>query len=202
MYQIQTNDKNNLLNRNRKTNRKWLVFLVLLVLVFAICVFLFKDKVFTSQIENKNVTFDENAVLSEDSKKNLETDYPEKEENTEPVDFILDKLAKANDLERKSDLREIIIALVMYFNDNDKYPLSDDAIKLNDKNSAIYKEFLIYLTEESLKDPKDPEFYYTYRSNGYFYELSARLENLGDKECKIINNLCIYTIDSGRDMGG
>lgn len=200
---MQTQDnKINPLDKNGKINKKRLVFLVFLAFVFTACAFLFKDKIFTFQTGNKDVMLNENVILPEDSNKESGTNYPEKEENTEPADFILDKFAKANDLERKSDIREIIIALIMYLDDNGKYPLSIDGVRLNGQNSATHKELMVYLTEESLKDPKDPEFYYIYKSDGVFYELSARLENLEDKGCKIINNLCIYTIDSMGNVSG
>lgn len=200
---MQTQDnKINSVDNNRKTNKKRLIFLVFLALVLSVCAFLFKDKIFTFQTENKDITLNKNTVLPKDSTKESETNYFEKKENTEPADFILDKFDKANDAKRKSSLKEISIALMMYFDDNGKYPSSIDGVRLNDKNPAIYKELLVYLTEESLKDPKDPEFYYTYKSDGSFYELSARLENLEDKECKIINNLCIYTIDSRGNVSG
>lgn len=199
--QIQNNE-NNLLSRSRNASKKRIVFLIFLVFIFAVGMFLFKDKIFTFQTENKDITLDKNTVLPENSIKKSETDYPGKKENTKPADFILDKFAKANDIKRKSSLREITVALMMYFDDNGRYPFCIEGVKLNDENSSVYKELLVYLTEELLKDPKDPEFYYTYKSDGSFYELSSRLENLEDKECKIINNLCIYTIDSEGNVSG
>lgn len=200
---MQTQDSEiNSLDNNGKINKKRLIFLVFLALVLSACVFLFKDKIFIFQTKNEDITLDKNTILPKDSVKESRTNYSWKEENTKPADFILDKFGKANDVKRKSSLREIIVALMMYFDDNGKYPSSIDGVKLNDKNSAVYKELLIYLTEESLRDPKDPEFYYTYKSDGSFYELSSRLENLEDKECKIINNLCIYAIDSEGNASG
>lgn len=199
--QIQNNE-NNLLSRSRNASKKRIIFLIFLVFIFAVGAFLLKDKIFIFQTENKDIKLDKNAVFPEDSIKKSQTDYPVKKENTKPADFILDKFGMANDVKRKSSLKEIMVALAMYFDDNGKYPSNIDGVKLNDENSVVYKELLAYLTEELLKDPKNPEFYYIYKSDGFFYELSARLENLKDKECKIINNLCIYTIDSKGNVGG
>ncbi len=199
---MQTQDnKIRLLDKNRKINKKLLFFLVFLALILFACAFLFMDKIFLFQSENKDIAPDKNTVLPKDNAEQSAINYPDKA-STEPADFILDKFSKANDVKRKSNLREIVVALMMYFDDNGKYPSSVDSVKLNDENPAVYKKLLAYLTEESLRDPKCPEFYYTYKSDGSFYELSARLENLEDKECKIINNLCIYTIDSKGNLSG
>ncbi|MBU4480713.1 hypothetical protein KKH59_00140 [Patescibacteria group bacterium] len=52
------------------------------------------------------------------------------------------------------------------------------------KNSSVYKALVPQFRKDELPtDPKDPDFYYGYKSSdGKNYELTARLENLDDVE--------------------
>ncbi len=105
------------------------------------------------------------------------------------------KNKKNNDVERKKDLGVLGNTLALYYSDNGHYPISNVPVNLSDKNSSVYQELVKYLRdEEYFKDPLDPEFHYTYISDGKSYKLKARLENLEDKYCKIENGLCIYEI--------
>lgn len=170
MEQMQ-NPNPSIQSNKTKKNPTFLILLLLLLLI-STGLFSFKDKFFLpeSEIENKD---------------SQQGEFVEKEDN----DFI-----KTSDEERKADLNEIKIALKAYYNNNDnKYIISNEFTKLNNRDSFIYKELLKYANEESLEDPKYPEFYYGYKSDGNYYELSARLENLEDKECEFLNDeLCIY----------
>lgn len=112
--------------------------------------------------------------------------------------LIPDQLLKNRDVIRKRDLNDIANALKIYAEDsNGKYPISNEVVKLSDE-SSIRKEIFTYTgAMTDFKDPKYPEFYYGYKSDGSYFELTARLENLKDKECELIkNDLCIYKIDS------
>lgn len=113
---------------------------------------------------------------------------------------------KAQDAMRKSSLSYIYSRLISYFDDhNDKYPISGDKmVKLNDKNSAVYKELVPeYLSDDFMKDPKDPDSYFGYRSlDGKDFELTAVLENSADKDCIKTNNLCIYKFTSNGAASG
>jgi len=108
---------------------------------------------------------------------------------------------KGNDTERRSDLAEIKKALDTYAAGAGKYPAVDGLIKLNDKNSGLYKILSEYLSEESLSDPNHPEYYYGYSPDGPGFELSARLENIEDANCEVVaESLCIYKIDSSGNV--
>lgn len=113
-------------------------------------------------------------------------------------DYIKTEIWKENDAKRKSDLSQIKNALESYYRDNDqKYLESNGFIRLNDKDSKTYKALLKYVAnEDSLLDPNYPEYYYGYSSDGSGFELSARLENIEDKNCEMVSeSLCIYKID-------
>lgn len=112
--------------------------------------------------------------------------------------LIPDQLLKNRDVIRKKALSDIANALKIYAEDsNGKYPVSNEVAKLSDE-SSIRKEIFTYTSAMTdFKDLKYPEFYYGYKSDGSYFELSARLENLNDKECDLVkNDLCIYKIDS------
>lgn len=48
--------------------------------------------------------------------------------------------------------------------------------------------------DAALNDPM-PDKYYSYRSDGYTYELRAVLENRNSGKCEISGGLCLYTIE-------
>lgn len=100
---------------------------------------------------------------------------------------------RKNELERGNDLLNIITALRIYkdYSENGKYPISKNISRLNDKNSYIYKEFIEYIDEKYLIDPKNPEFYYGYRSfNGESYEIFIKSEN-PESKCELENGFCV-----------
>lgn len=103
---------------------------------------------------------------------------------------------KANDAKRISEINTLKLALTMYHNENGSYPVTQGMEKTNDKNSAIYK--LInsskYITTIPV-DPLDPNYFYGYKSDGKIFELSARLENLENTQCKKISpDVCLYIL--------
>jgi len=110
---------------------------------------------------------------------------------------------EAADVRRKQDLKRIEDALNSFMNsqvENKKippyYPVNNKLEKTNDSLSIL--QTLIPEHIESLPlDAKDPEYYYTYMSDGFQYELSARLENLEDLDCKITGGICLYIIKGG-----
>ncbi len=159
---------------NQNNHKRLLILVAILVVVIIVAggIFLFKDSIFTSE------------------KEEFKQEYPVKNEKSK---------AEINDAERKANLNEIKIALETYYDDhNEKYPISNELTKLNDKNSPVREELLNHADKTLLEDPKDPEFYYGYKSDGNYYELTARLENLEDDECELLNSdLCIYKIVEG-----
>ena len=181
--------ENNIIkNRKRKPDK---ILIVLLVLLPVLTIYLLKDDIIFVLGIDRNIQQEENEG------ENMENeDKDSKKEHTEVADFVLDKFAKSNDLVRKANLRDIKNALQLYSNTNNgNYPLSVEETRLSDQDSKISKELLNFINEENLKDPKNPEYYYTYQSsNGVNFKLTARLENVKDPDCEIIDNMCIYKI--------
>ncbi|MDF1498354.1 MAG: hypothetical protein P1P85_03305 [Patescibacteria group bacterium] len=178
--------------KKRSKKPKKIVILFLFI-ISIITIYLLRDEIMSvvnDKIKPKTeITEDENISKDENSKK---------EEHTEIADFVLGNIVEANDSKRKSNLVDIKLALQLYASDNNgKYPVSIDAIKLNDENSSVVKEFIKYTSIENMKDPKDPDFYYTYKSlDGSGFELSARLENISDKDCEMTDSICIYKVNN------
>lgn len=114
---------------------------------------------------------------------------------------IPDQLLKDRDGSRKYYLNWIKTILESYKKvNNDKYPISVETSKLSN-SSGLRKELIGFTGNADFQDPKYPEFYYGYKSDGSYFELTARLENLNDKECELIkNDLCIYKIDSNGNI--
>ena len=109
---------------------------------------------------------------------------------------------ETRDERRKLNLRELLLVLDLYYSDYTQYPISINLEKINDENSNFYKALIPnYLSETQvdwyLFDPLDPEFYYTYKSDGRSYELTARLENLEDEDCVMENGICLYKCKDG-----
>ena len=185
--------ENNIIkNRKRKPSR---ILIVLLVLLSILTICLLKDDIIS--VLNISLGTKSNIQQEENENENIENeDKNSKKEHTEMADFVLDKFAKSNDLVRKANLRDIKNALVLYSNaNNGNYPLNIEGTRLFDKNSEASKELLNFINEENLKDPKSPEYYYTYQSSdGISFKLTARLENIKDSDCEIIGNMCIYKI--------
>ncbi len=104
---------------------------------------------------------------------------------------------KSRDKQRIFDLNSISKMLKRYKEENGIYPVSYTSAKLNENNQVTRK---IKSASENMDipvDPNDPKYYYSYRSaNGNSFEIAARLENLEDKDCEIINNMCIYKISN------
>lgn len=120
------------------------------------------------------------------------TEAPSKESNF-IKDVYLNKIDRAKDITRKANLRDIKYALELYFTNNGGYPVSGSAIKLNDANSSVYKDLIKYTSPDNLKDPKDPKFFYLYKSDGKTFEITARLENDKDPDCEPSDSgYCIY----------
>ena len=111
--------------------------------------------------------------------------------NMQNEDVINNNIIKNNDQERKDDLFEIELALEKYYDENNSYPVSENSIRLDDENSQIYKVLIKYALDDNFQDPND--YYYEYRSDGSYFELSARLDDSDDENCEMMNeNICIY----------
>ena len=107
-------------------------------------------------------------------------------------DIINNNIIENNDQERKDDLFKIELALEKYYNENNLYPVGENGVRLDDKNSKIYEAIIEYVQGDDLQDPDD-DYYYEYISDGSYFELSARLGNLDDEDCEMMDeNICIY----------
>lgn len=87
---------------------------------------------------------------------------------------------KGRDAQRKSDLSQIQKALEMYYNDNGKYPLTSEMQALLNSGSSWTAAggSTIYMKTVP-KGPKGDV--YCYESDGSYYKLYAKLENIQDQ---------------------
>ena len=119
-------------------------------------------------------------------------------ENVMTVDDYMEqekpKQIKTRDTERKRDLSNLAYTLKKHYKENNQYPISNGLEKTNDKNCVLWDALI---PVKIPTDPLDPEFYYTYKSDGRSYELTARLENLEDEDCVMENGICLYSLKGG-----
>jgi len=88
---------------------------------------------------------------------------------------------KSRDAQRKSDLSQIQKALEMYYNDNGRYPLTADLQTLLNNGgswSAAGGETIYMKTVP--KGPRGESYCYESNTNGTYYRIYARLENMKD----------------------
>jgi len=102
------------------------------------------------------------------------------------------------DKQRKDDLQLISQALRNYYQEKSSYPVAEEKIKIEEADNlwSVLEPYLPEGEEWSFADPKYPDFYYGYISDGENYELSARLENKEDKEGIAIGDIVLYFIVS------
>jgi len=98
--------------------------------------------------------------------------------------------AKARDVKRLTDLRQIEKALLMYNMDNEKYPLSTSEYEI--EGAPWGKPWPRYI-DPVPKDPL-PTQRYLYDSDGFSYQLYARFEREGD-----INPIFLCVFSCGED---
>lgn len=122
----------------------------------------------------------------------------------------LQKVENANDALRIQNINAIARAVALYYlNEKVDMPVSPNYIKLNETNpvtdfihEALKKNGQL---DDILLDPRNPGFYYTYRSlDGRTIEFGARMEDLKSIDCND-QSPCIYqkvlTEDDIRKMG-
>jgi hypothetical protein len=88
-------------------------------------------------------------------------------------------LMKARDAKRRQDLSQIKVALELYKIDHDSYPVASQIDKTNNKNGVLAKSLAPYIKKLPV-DPKDPEYWYGYLSDGKSYTLWCLLEDTSD----------------------
>ncbi|MDF1498353.1 MAG: hypothetical protein P1P85_03300 [Patescibacteria group bacterium] len=168
----------------QKKKRKLIIGFFVLIIIFLVAVgfVIFKNK----------TIFQENENFNEEQKTEDSESMSEKQEEYSQI--IADE-------KRKESLDEIKNALETYQSEKNTYPISNEFVKLNDENSFVHNKIIEYVDKENLKDPKDPEFYYGYKSDGNYFELTAKLENPENEDCELINSItCIYKIKSEKSV--
>lgn len=107
-------------------------------------------------------------------------------------------LMKGRDSQRKHDLGQIQKALEMYLNDHGKYPTTAEGIpnlatggEWEDANDTLYMKSVP-------QGPKGDN--YCYDSDGIYYQLYAKLENVNDPK-KIVPTSAVCTAANGYNYG-
>lgn len=103
--------------------------------------------------------------------------------------------AKGRDAQRKQDLGQIQRALEMYYNDYKGYPATADfvgfGVTWEDVNETLYMKTVP-------NDPRGGD--YCYESDGIYYKLYAKLENLQDSK-RITPDSTVCTLANGYNYG-
>lgn len=81
----------------------------------------------------------------------------------------------ARNAKRQSDLESVRQALVLYRNDEGTYP-DPGGNGTNAAFEAMLITIVDYISFSSLTDPRSPDYYYTYSSDGIDFTLGATLE--------------------------
>jgi hypothetical protein len=105
------------------------------------------------------------------------------------------------DQQRKDLLYTLTYFLKNYYKNYNEYPITKNLEKVKNPDSNLYKTFMSSIVGNKSKillDPKDPEYWYGYKSDGKTYELTARLENLEDESCATQNGVCLYKCKDGK----
>ncbi len=109
-----------------------------------------------------------------------------------------EKGIRVRDEQRKRDLNILNQALQNYYREKGVYPKAETKLKIEE--SEEFRQMLeSYLPEGqdwNFADPRYPDFYYGYISDGENYELSARLENQNDEEGVSVGGIVLYFVTS------
>lgn len=90
---------------------------------------------------------------------------------------------KARDAQRKTDLRSMKSALMLYKTDHGKYPSSDGkVVKTNDAKNVLQDLVSKGYLSKLPVDPNDPKTWYGYKSDGTTFELWGALEDKTDPD--------------------
>ncbi|OQA03952.1 MAG: hypothetical protein BWY68_00582 [bacterium ADurb.Bin400] len=101
--------------------------------------------------------------------------------------------ATSPDDNRKGDLSKIKEALEKYKSEKGAYPVAKEMIKTSTSNN-ILQTFLVpdYITALPSEPKGDQGWFYGYKSDGYSFTLTARLENTTDSQGKWVNGIFLY----------
>ena len=98
------------------------------------------------------------------------------------------------DAQRKNDLMQIKLALDRYFSEKGSYPVAAKTDKTNNKKGVLNKTFVPNYLKKMPVDPKDPTYWYGYKSDGTTFELWCLLEYKKDPDAKKTGNIYIYKL--------
>lgn len=100
------------------------------------------------------------------------------------------------DAKRKSDLRQISIALanVAAASQPFSYPVTDGPVRL-DQAPEITRQLAAFI-DQVPTDPLSPDRYYGYESDGSSFKLTAALEDEGDQQGLKVGNFFLFIIES------
>lgn len=101
----------------------------------------------------------------------------------------------ANDAKRHQDLENIKTALQSYKAVNGRYPKSENFININSISNVVKQAIVPNYITSMPTDPKSSEsWWYGYKSDGYSFTLSARFENINDKEVTKFGNVYLHYV--------
>ncbi|MFA6096077.1 MAG: hypothetical protein WC788_00440 [Candidatus Paceibacterota bacterium] len=168
------------------------MFLTTLVYYAPVIDSTFRKEVMTEEFMKENGLINASTPAPGDDKNENTGESVQPEEKKEGVPTEAEEIT-GRDLKRKDDLGRISLMAYSYREIYGNFPVSPVASKLNEENEVALG--LRSAGGEDLpRDPKDPEYYYAYKSSdGQNFELSARLEDLTDPLCdQNVKSICLY----------
>jgi hypothetical protein len=158
----------------------------------------------------------EDALIEELARQNLEAEEKAAQEEVLPEsEYFIDNTAeiqtqKANDALRLERVSNFANTLIQYsLETNTAIPVSETYSKLNETNAIsdlMSKALARDKQEESiLLDPKNPEFYFAYKSlDGKEFEFTSRMEAVADHDCAQEDfdrsGICVYRYVMDEEM--
>lgn len=165
--------------------KRGIIFIVIIIFIGTGIYFLYQN----------NQRFNSDKIMNAETEKNIN------EINQEVKEIIALDTVESRDKKRKSDIHALNNVLEEYYKKNNNYPETIVSEQISNKNSKVYLDLKnSNLIDKLYQDPLD-KYYYGYKSNGLYFELSARLENKEDKDCVVKNDdLCLYIYTSLRNV--
>lgn len=111
-------------------------------------------------------------------------------------------MPKTPDEFRVADLEAFAESLEAYYKDARRYPIvsgeSDDLVALTTRESPCSDLLIGHYVDACPRDPAWPDLSYKYRSiDGFTYELTALMDDVGSARCMRVDDLCVFLIYGG-----
>lgn len=196
--------------RSQKSKAKFFGLLLLVLLIVAGGSYL----IYSSYMQKEKD--EETALVNELERQRLEAEEEVAQEEIIPEsEYVVDNTAeiqaqKANDALRLERVANFANTLIQYsLETNTSFPVSATYIKLNEANtvSDLMRKALVRGKQEEslLLDPKNPDFYFAYRSlDGKEFEFTARMEVVADHDCAQEDfdkgGICVYRYVMSQEM--